>query len=173
MFAPTTAGPFSQVLVVTEAGGSTAQSVLQGTGVAAQAVLSATAVDFGTVRRGDSAEREVTLQNQGGADLQVLSAIGPAAPFSLAGGSCGDLPFTLAPGASCTLVFAFAPGGEGSFQGSASFASNDGVLDIALGGVGGSSYREAVVVPAASARGLALLALMLGLVAVVVIRRGQ
>ncbi len=93
-------------------------------------VTPSTAVDFGSVTVGGSADRSFTVTNAGGGMLSGTTST--AAPFSVVSGSA----FNLSAGASQMVVVRFIPGAVGGFSGTASFDSNGGATSRALTGTG-------------------------------------
>src|SRR5437667_258313 len=87
-----------------------------------------TAVDFGAVAVGGSADRSFTVTNTGSGSLTGTAS--GAAPFSvISGGS-----FSLGAGASQTVVARFSPIAAGSFANTASFSSNAGTASRSVTG---------------------------------------
>lgn len=84
-------------------------------GGAGELTITPTAVDFGNQGVGSSsASSSVTLANVGTGSLSVSALTAAAAPFALAGGTCGNVPIALAAGASCTLNYQFTPAATGA-----------------------------------------------------------
>lgn len=87
--------------------------VIEGTAVSLE--LAPGAIDFGEVRVGTaSAPLAVTLDNSGGATLNVTGLTAASEPFERTGGTCGDAPFSVDAGQSCTLTYTFSPSATGA-----------------------------------------------------------
>lgn len=167
-FSPTAAGPAAQSLTANAGAAGSGSVALSGTGgIGSVGVLSSN-INFGQVRVGASGQLSLTITNTGGGSLQVTGLSAVSAPFSqITGGTCGTLPFTLAAGANCTVLYRFAPTATGSFSETVTVSSNGGTATATLAGVG----FVITAVDALDARGLALLAMVLGLVGWVMLRR--
>lgn len=69
-----------------------------------------TSLQFGAVVGTTSDPQTVTLGNDGGASLDVLSLDTAVAPFERSGGTCASTPpFAIEAGASCTLSYVISP----------------------------------------------------------------
>ncbi len=104
----------------------------------ASPALSATAVDFGSVRVGKkSSARSVTLKNGGSASFGLTSiGAGGANPGDfLRSGTC-VAGMTLAPGQSCTIQHVFAPTASGSRAATLSVVTTAGTQAMQLTGRG-------------------------------------
>ncbi len=77
----------------------------------AEPLLSATALDFGTVAVSGATARNLTVRNSGSAPLIGTAAVSCDGYQLIAGGG----PFSIAPGQSQTFVVRFSPGAIGSF----------------------------------------------------------
>lgn len=129
LFQPTTAGDFTEVLVIEDdAGGSTAVT-LTGTGAIGQLAVAPAALDFGDVDVDTtSAAQAFTVSNPGTGDLIVAGISAPASGFVRNGGTCGASSFTLAPGANCTVQVVFAPTAPGAASGSFTVNASDAAI---------------------------------------------
>ncbi len=129
--------------------------------------LSSDNLAFGAIRLGDEGQSSVTISNFGAADVTLTALQGPQAPFSVVGGTCLDLPTTLAAGESCTLIVGFSTMVPGGYSGSLAIENDAGEpLMVAL-----SASVAPAVIPVLSKSGLILLVLLMGLVALVSMRR--
>jgi hypothetical protein len=139
-FAPTTTGTrTASVTIPTNAAGSPSTVALSGTGIAPQADVTPTSIDFGIGTVGvSSGPQVVTLANQGTADMHVSGlSLSGAAPgdFTTSGDTCTGA--TVAPDASCTVSVSFKPTATGSRGASLTFATDSAVAAVvALSGVG-------------------------------------
>jgi hypothetical protein len=85
--------------------------VWSGTGEPAPACsIDATALDFGIVALGESADRTLTIRNRGGGLLAGTAALAGCPDFAI----LGDPAYALAAGASHALVVRFTPSSEGA-----------------------------------------------------------
>jgi len=92
-------------------------------------------LDFETVTLGESAERTVTVRNDG-SDARTVSSVQSSHP---AYAVIGDTAFSLAPGTSKTLTVRFAPTGAGPQDATLTIESNDveqPITTVALYGAG-------------------------------------
>lgn len=80
-------------------------------------------VNFGDVPAGSSADKVVTVRNDGNVDLNVGLITNPAAPFSIIQDNVSNQ--TLAPGQEATLTVRFAPPAAGPYNGSFDIPSNE------------------------------------------------
>jgi hypothetical protein len=129
-----------------------------------------TFIDFGDQTfNTTSPPASVVLSNTGTGDLLIDPVTGPAAPFALAGGSCGAAPIIIPEGGSCTLDFEFTPTEPGVFMETVILESTSpGSPDtITLQG----SSENPIAVPTMSRPGLALLMLVLMALAAVTLQR--
>jgi len=110
--------------------------------------------DFGDVTVGSTSAVEVTISNEGTADLELTDGIlSDETNFSidLNGGTspCGDPVPPIAPGSNCTVSVEFSPQTEGAFPATISVTSNDTtnsplIVDITGNGVLGPAPNLAV-----------------------------
>ena len=129
--------------------------------------LSTGSIDFGAINLGAEGQETVTVSNNGTAAATLTALQGPEPPFSVVGGSCLDLPTSLPAGESCTLTVAFSTTIPGSFSDSMIITNDAGEpLVVALSG-----SASAAVIPVLSKSGLVLLVMLMGLVAMVSMRR--
>jgi hypothetical protein len=116
-YAPTTAGPSSQAIMLSSNGPLPLQSiVLTGEAVQAALLVSPALLDYGDRRLGETGSGNFTLSNPGTAALNISAWTLPEPPFTWTSGSCSIPPFELAPGEFCTLGFQFAPAELGDYQ---------------------------------------------------------
>ncbi len=138
VFAPTTSGPRSGSLVISDNAQAGSQAVsLQGTGLSVVASLSASALTFPSTAVGSaSASQSVTLTNQGNASLSI-TLISVSGDFSQTN-NCGS---SLAANASCAIAVTFVPTAAGSRTGSLTLADSaaGGSQLVSLQGTGTSS----------------------------------
>ena len=124
-FAPTRAGTVVTEFVVTTTGRGNWSVPLQGSGLAPQAVFSPlpqVGLDFGAVEVGRRQTRDVTVLNQGQAELHVENVAIEGAAFAL---GRGDSSVTVAPNGRLDLRAAFAPQSEGVQSGVLRLYTND------------------------------------------------
>jgi sugar lactone lactonase YvrE len=109
-FAPTTTGPLTAAIVITDHAGGSPQSItLTGTGATAAASLSTTSLTYGPQAVGtESASQSVTLTNTGELPLGIISiqVTGANASSFVFANNCGS---SLAAGSSCSIHGHFAP----------------------------------------------------------------
>jgi FtsP/CotA-like multicopper oxidase with cupredoxin domain len=112
-FIPTTTGVLTGFLTITNSDPTSPQRVsLTGTGVQPAAVLSPSAVPFGTIPRRTNKTLPVTLSNPGTAPL-TINGISASGRFSQTN-NCGA---SLAIGATCTINVTFSSNTAGTFTG--------------------------------------------------------
>ncbi|HRQ65585.1 MAG TPA: choice-of-anchor D domain-containing protein [Xanthomonadaceae bacterium] len=172
---PTATGARSaQVEIPSDAPTSPEIVPLSGTGTQALLDLDFDTLDFGSLNIGASATLTATITNNGTADLDIDSISTPAAPFSLVGGTCLPTPVTLAPTESCTVMVQFAPVSGGSFNATILIDSNapSSPDSITLLGSAQSPLPPARSIPVAGPWGLVLLAALMGLIGLLVARKG-
>ena len=124
-FAPTRAGPVVTEFVVTATGYGNWSIPLQGSGLAPEAVFSPlpqVGLDFGAVEVGRRQTRDVTVLNQGQAELQVEHVAIEGAAFTL---GIGNSSATIAPKGRHNLTAAFVPQSEGDQSGIMRLYTND------------------------------------------------
>jgi Bacterial Ig domain/Abnormal spindle-like microcephaly-assoc'd, ASPM-SPD-2-Hydin len=119
-------GPHTLSAVASDLAGNTTTSatvtVTVNNVTAPTATLSTTTVDFGTLARGQTATKTVTLKNGGTAPLNISSiAIGGTTPFTISGKTCGA---SLAVGASCNVTVRFAPTAVTAYTGTLTFTDD-------------------------------------------------
>ncbi len=98
---------------------------------------------FGEVEINTTANRNLTLSNNGDDDLLVGSLGGIAAPFSLTADACSSA--TISPGGDCQVTVRFAPTNTGLQSDTLNIPSNDPdtpVLTVALSGTGNEPPGE-------------------------------
>lgn len=129
-FSPAAEGQQSGLLVVAnnDANRPSAFVPLSGTGTAAMTggtpriQVSATAIDFGTIRSGATSDKTLVVQNAGGGTLAVSGLTVSGGPFTVLSPA---VPFSLAGGAQQAVSVRFAPGAAGAFAGILTILSND------------------------------------------------
>ncbi len=124
IFSPKAAGALSgDISIMSNLSSSPSTVTLSGTGMAATALLTASAssMSFGNVAVGKSSSMSVVLTNAGNSNVTVSKSSVSGAPYSASGVSAGLI---LAPGQSATLDVTFSPLAAGSFSGSVTVASN-------------------------------------------------
>ncbi len=124
-FAPTRAGPVVTEFVVTATGYGNWSIPLQGSGLAPEAVFSPlpqVGLDFGAVEVGRRQTRDVTVLNQGQAELHVENVAIEGTAFAVDG---GDSSVTIAPNGRLDLRAAFVPQSEGEQSGVLRLYTND------------------------------------------------
>jgi hypothetical protein len=104
--------------------------------------ISTTAIDFGQVNVGSTAQASVTLTNTGGDDF-VPNMFGGAPPTNEFNASQNCQLVTLPAGGSCTITYTFSPASAGTFSDSSNFTvsetANQGEgedFSVSLTGVG-------------------------------------
>ena len=138
-FAPTTAGPLTAAITITDSAGNSPQSVaLTGTGVGPVVSLSATSISFAATSIGASSNSQsVTLTNNGNAALSITSiaVAGTNASSFVFANNCGT---TLAAGANCSIHGHFAPTKTGALTAGVTItdSANTSPQSIALKGTG-------------------------------------
>jgi len=138
-FAPTTAGPLTATIVITDnAAGSPQTIALTGTGATPAVSLSATSLTYGPQAVGTkSASQSVSLTNTGDWALTIISiqVTGADASSFAFEDTCGS---SLAVGSSCTIHGHFAPTGTGTLTAAVVITDNaGGSQSIALTGTDG------------------------------------
>jgi hypothetical protein len=110
--------------------------------------VSLTQIDFGSLRPGNSAAREVTITNRGNAPL-VLQSFSIAGVDRQAFGVAGNLQGVLAPQEARTVTVSFRPWDLGA-RGALLRIQHNGpgeVTTVPLAGIGGEEDRPAVIQP--------------------------
>ena len=105
--------------------------------------ISTTAIDFGQVNVGSTAQASVTLTNTGGDPFGPITIFGGAPPTAEFNASQNCQSQTLPAGGSCMVNYSFSPGSAGSFNDTSSFtlsetnSQSDGEdFSVSLAGVG-------------------------------------
>jgi sugar lactone lactonase YvrE len=139
-FTPTTAGPLSAAVTITDNAPGSPQSIaLNGTGVTPPAVsLTSTSLSFGDqVVETTSASQSVTLTNTGGSPMSITSiaVTGTNASSFVFANSCGT---TLAAGANCSIHGHFTPTTTGPLSAAVTITDNasGSPQSISLSGTG-------------------------------------
>lgn len=140
-FSPTAAGNRTGTLRV-ETGATPATSSLSGFGEVRTYTLTPEDVDFGGVRLGSSAMRNVVVRNTGNVDLLLSSVTTPGAVTAAAAGCTAPI----APSSTCTIGLTFAPTQAGLMSGSLTVASSFGTRTASLRGVGEPLQADAASV---------------------------
>ena len=170
-FSPTVSGPASQNLTVTSDVGNGAIALSGIGGVGVVGVLSAT-IDFGGQLVGSNSQLALTILNSGSGPLQVTGITAAIAPFAeVAGGTCAAVPFGLAAGANCTVLYSFAPVAPGVFSQVLTITADVGTVTATLSGEGLAGAVDAIELDALSNWSGLLLLMMLGMTALLVMRR--
>lgn len=126
-FAPTTIGPIDATLVVSDDSGGTPhqdQVGLDGTGVAAPAVTlnPPTTLTFPDTLAGTtSSALQITVTNDGGANLNITSVVKAGTAYAVSG--CAT-PITITPGNNCVISVTFSPTTGGIITGSVTITDN-------------------------------------------------
>jgi hypothetical protein len=105
-----------------------------------------TAINFGNIIIGDTSDRQVTVRNDGNANLIIGTITSPSPPFNKITDNCSGQ--TLAPGASCTSTYRFSPTSEKTFSDYSNIPSNDpdnNQVTVSLDGVG--AVLETISIP--------------------------
>ena len=87
--------------------------------------ISTTAIDFGSVRVGSTAQAAVTLTHTGGDPFGPINIFGGAPPTAEFNASQTCQGTTLPAGGSCTVNYSFAPGSAGAFNDTSSFTISE------------------------------------------------
>lgn len=133
-FTPSTSGPFSAALTITDSAPNSPQSVaLSGTGTDAALTLSPTTMTFATQLVGTtSASQPATLTNVGSTAVGITS-IAASTQYS----QTNNCPTSLAPQANCTINVAFQPAAPGSQAGTLTVTNSAmGPVTTTLSGTG-------------------------------------
>jgi uncharacterized repeat protein (TIGR01451 family) len=144
-----------------DASGSPHSIALSGTGLAPEASISPTSIDFGTVDVGTTSPiQAITITNTGdpGQSLAFSSAQitgANAADFSMVSETCVSAGTLVAPGASCKFEVTFTPSAAGARSASLSITDNagDSPQTVALTGAGGAPTADLAVGISASLGG--------------------
>jgi DUF3048 family protein/ASPM-SPD-2-Hydin domain-containing protein len=87
--------------------------------------ISTTAIDFGQVNVGSSAQASVTLTNTGGDPFGPINIFGGAPPTAEFNASQNCQATTLPAGGSCNVNYSFSPGAAGTFNDTSSFTISE------------------------------------------------
>lgn len=136
-FTPNASGPLSTSTTVTIGADNFALS-LSGVGVAAFSVTP-TALDFGSVATGQSADIEVVITNTSGATQTPNFAGGAPIDPTHFGGSQNCAGKTFAPGDSCAFTYTFEPTADGPWSTTTSIGVGTENYAITLTGVAGNA----------------------------------
>ena len=103
---------------------------VSGAGAAPDISVMPQTLGFPSILTGQSQTRDVTITNDGSADLEIgtIDALSIVAPFALVSDGCSTM--TLAPGGTCTLMIEFSPTAEGMFTNDYDIPSNDPDEDV-------------------------------------------
>jgi hypothetical protein len=155
-FAPTTVGPFSGNLSITDTAGGSPQTVaLTGTSVSGQFTVAPAALNFGTVVINTTSPAQIVTVTNGTVQNQFILSIVPPASFAetdncVAGGA------PLAPGASCTINVTFTPTSATAFSGNLAITAGPQnsppptLFNVALTGNGTISTFTLALAPGSS-----------------------
>lgn len=126
-----------QSLRILSSGADRLQSVtLLGSSVANPLGVSSTALDFGKVPLGTSAQRSLVLTNNTMLPLNV-GQLGATGDYALSPGSCGPANASLGAGESCIVNVLFTPAARGLRLGTATITyGGGGALTVSLSGTG-------------------------------------
>jgi hypothetical protein len=111
-------------------GGTPAAPVAPGSPILA---LSAASIPFPNTVLGQTAVRQVTVQNTGNANLVIGQITPMAAPFTLADACSGQ---TVSPNGTCDVGISFTPGVQDTFSGTFTIPSNAGNPTVSVSGNG-------------------------------------
>ncbi len=147
IFAPTVAGTLnSSFSISTDASNGTVQTInVQGTGTASVVNISPNLIAFGATAPGTTNNMNMSVTNNGTADVQILRFNTPSAPFSIA--SPPATPYTLAAGSTLNVVIDFTPVTAGAFSSSIGILFDSDVTTTfytvtGLGQTSGSSVSD-------------------------------
>ena len=87
--------------------------------------ISTTAIDFGAVAIGSTAQASVTLTNTGGDPFGPINIFGGAPPTAEFNASQNCQGTTLAAGGSCKVNYSFSPGAAGAFNDTSAFTISE------------------------------------------------
>ena len=141
VFTPPADAPEATHTAALQLGSNAADSLefisLLGSAAVAPLQVSASAIDFGDVVLGATAEQSLTLQNTATLPLP-LGATNNTGDFSTAAGTCPPPKGSLPAGGSCTLLVRFAPSATGRRSGALTITSAGGSppLQVTLSGTG-------------------------------------
>ena len=105
-------------------------------------------LNFEEVIVGNTSDKQVTVRNDGNANLIVGTITSPSLPFSKIVDDCSGQ--TFAPGASCTVTYRFSPTSAGTFSSNSNIPSNDpdnNPVTVSLNGVGTTSAIGVIDLP--------------------------
>jgi len=80
-------------------------------------------VPFGNVNVGATSDKQITVKNDGNANLVIGTITSPTSPFSKVLDNCSGQ--TLSAGGSCTVTYRFGPTSAASYSSSSNITSND------------------------------------------------
>lgn len=149
-FRPTAIGSAVGTITVDSNADTSPTSVpLSGRGTGGVAAVSPSSIAFGSANVGATLSSDVTIRNDGNADLKVNSATFTgvhAADF----GTTAVFPLTIAPGASSTVAITFTPGAVGARTGSVTIATDDPITSSAAVSLTGAGTSPKIAVTPAS-----------------------
>jgi uncharacterized repeat protein (TIGR02543 family) len=96
-----------------------------------------TSLNFGELIVGSPSDKQVTVGNDGSADLIIGTVTSPSSPFSIITDNCSEQ--TLTPNGSCIITYRFSPTSAGTFSSNSNIPSNDpykNQVAVSLNGVG-------------------------------------
>ena len=124
-FTPTSAGPLSARLAVSDNATNVLLIPLAGSGVQGKLVWTPHTIDFGKVTANTtSPPKTLTLVNPNPVPMEITSIIPPTIAFAEQGSTCGT---SLPPKQSCQVAFTFTPPGKGKVRDTAT------IIDDAAG----------------------------------------
>ena len=146
-FAPTVAGTLnSSFSISTDASNGTVQTInVQGTGTASVVNISPNLIAFGATAPGTTNNMNMSVTNNGTADVQILRFNSPSAPFNIA--NPPTTPYTLTAGSTLNVVIDFTPETAGAFSSSIGILFDSDVTTTfytvtGLGQTSGSSVSD-------------------------------
>ena len=131
-FRPTQRGTYTtQLLVTTDIAGLQRSITLTGKGTAPVLRIDQTTLDFGQVNVGSFQDLNLTIYNDGDADMNVISCGTPPQGFSIV-----NCPSTVPAGGNATITYRFSPTDTISYSGTVTVETDGGNQDITLQGQG-------------------------------------
>ncbi|MEJ2697353.1 MAG: choice-of-anchor D domain-containing protein [Candidatus Sulfobium sp.] len=100
-------------------------------------VVTPASLAFGSVDVGNALQQDITVTNNGAANLVLGTVIGPSAPFSLVSDSCSGKTVAPATG-SCAVTLRFEPAAATVYSGNLNIPSNDPDQNPATVGLSGT-----------------------------------
>lgn len=147
-FAPEQGQTYNGTLTITSNDTVTpiVEIAMTGTGDAPDIEVNPTSLAFPLEPGVPSDTKQITITNNGVANLEISSITTTGNGFSVAAGTCDNATgFTLAPAASCDLDVTFEPATLGTFSGTLTIASNDPIDPTVIVALSGSSVFEGTI----------------------------